>query len=288
MGRFGVVLLSLLLAPVAIAAQPESWVEEMSPVRIADDVYYVGTAGLAAFLFTSDDGHVLMDAPMEVNVPAVLRSIRAVGFDPLDVRLHLATHAHYDHVGGFAALVRETGSPVRISERDTPFAEAGEDFGFDSEGFPAFPVERAIADREVIRVGSSTLTAHLTPGHTPGCTSWSGTIQIGGEPKDFVLVCSLSVLSMYRLTGDDATYAGHGADYCRSVARLRSLTPDVFLANHGGFFSLQEKAAAVAAGQMDAFEDPQAYRRFLDDAERSIEDALVSEGHVGGCSTLIG
>lgn len=295
MGRRGSCLLSFAwvglglagLVPASLAAQPESWTEEMAPVRIADDLYYVGTVGLAAFLFTSDDGHVLIDAPMDQNVPAILRSIRAAGFDPEDVRLHLATHAHYDHVGGFAALVRETGSPVRMSERDAPFAVSGEDFGIEGDGFPGFAVGRPVVDGEVIRVGRSTLTAQLTPGHTPGCTSWSGTVTLGGEPRRFVLVCSLSVLSMYRLTGDDPTYPGHGADYCRSLTRLRSLSPDIFLSNHGGFFSLTEKAAAVEAGQSDAFVDAAAYRDFLDSAGRSIEEALTTEGHVGGCSTLV-
>lgn len=277
-----------LTLPVPSSAQFEDWTEPFAPVEIAPGLVYVGSAGLGAFLFTSDEGHVLLDAPMAENVDLVLGNIRSAGYDPRDIRIHLASHAHYDHVGGFAGVQAATGGALWISERDEPFVSSGTDFGFDSDGYPPAAVARTFADGEEIRLGEMRLTAHVTPGHTPGCTTWAGVVEIDGTEHTFVVACSVSVLGMYTLLGPDATYPGHGADYCRSLRRLRSLDPTIFLAGHGSFFGLRSKAAAARAGDPLAFVERQRYALWLDQAEAGVEVALADEGHVGGCAALLG
>jgi metallo-beta-lactamase class B len=287
------VLLAAVLAFVAGAAVPplaaqSDWTEPMEPFQIGEGLHYVGTAGLAAYLFTSEEGHILIDVPLDENVERVAASIRALGFDPADVRIQLASHAHFDHVGGLARMGAITGAELVLSEDDARFVREGRDFGLPGlEGYPAARVDRTIRHLEAVELGPWRLTAHVTPGHTAGCTSWSGQVAIEGRSYGFVSVCSLSVLGNYRLVGPDATYEGQGRDYCASLRHLRSLSPDVFLAPHGSFYGLDEKLAARRDGDALAFVERERYARYLENAERAIERTLSEQGHRGGCAALL-
>lgn len=275
--RTGAVLL-ITTPAVALGQLPSSWTEPFDPVQIADNLYYVGSAGLGAFLLTSSEGHVLVDAPMEANVPLILDGVRTLGFHPGDIELHVVTHAHYDHVEGLAALMAETGGELVASAADGSFLERGEDFGFDSDGYPAVSVHRTVGNLETVAVGDTELTAHLTPGHTPGCTTWTGTTTIQGQERTFLILCSLSALSIYRLGGDDPTYEGQAEDFCSSLAHLETLTPDVFLANHGQFFGLERKAMARRGGDESAFVGDGELARFLERARTAIDAARTRAG----------
>lgn len=265
---------------------PAAWTEGVDPFPIADDLYYVGTAGLASYLVTSEEGHVLIDAPMRENTQLVLSNIRRLGFEPSDIRVQVATHAHFDHVGGVSAMLEVTGAELVLSEYDGALVAGGGGPGALSP-YPPARADRIIGHLEAVTVGDRTLTAHLTPGHTRGCTSWSGVVEVGGDPLTFVLVCSLTVLPDYRLVGDEETYPGIARDYCSSAAHLRTLEPDIFLANHGEFMGLAGKIRALAAGDQRAFVDPASYSTYLDRAEAAIERALEELGHEGGCAAIL-
>ncbi|MDH3205503.1 MAG: subclass B3 metallo-beta-lactamase [Gemmatimonadota bacterium] len=281
------VVILLAALPGAAMAQGSDWTNPREPFQIADDLYYVGTEGLAAFLFTSDQGHLLIDVPLQENVPQVLASIRALGFDPADIRIQLASHAHFDHVGGLADMQQVTGADLVMSAADAAFVRQGRNFGLNG-GYPAADVARTVGHLETVRLGDIELTAHLTPGHTPGCTSWGGRVEIEGRPYDFVSICSLSVLGNYQLGGDDPTYAGQARDYCTSVAHLESLEPDIFLAAHGSWFGIDDKMARRSAGDARAFVERGMYRDYLERARASIEGRLEREGFAGGCAGLMG
>lgn len=293
MQRFPLLLLAVAAVtfgglPEPATAQNASWTDPVEPFRIADDLYYVGTSGLGAFLFTSDEGHILIDAPLQENVPLVLDNIRNLGFDPADIRIQLTSHAHFDHVGGLSDMLEVTGAELVMSEADAAYVRDGADFGLEgiTDGYPAAPVARTVGHLESVSLGDVQLTAHLTPGHTPGCTSWGGEVEIEGESYTFISVCSLSVLSYYTLVGDDATYPGQAADYCASVAHLDAQNPDIFLGPHGEWFGLEEKLERLRGGELDAFVEPERYRDYLASARESIDAALEAEGVVGGCSGL--
>lgn len=280
-------LLSVFIPAAGICQDTSDWTEPFEPVQIADNLFYVGSAGLSAFLLTSDEGHVLIDAPLAENVPLLLRNIRTLGFDPRDIRLHVVTHAHFDHVAGLAELMAVTGGELVVSEGDSPFITEGRDFGFDSDGYPPAEVGRTLTHLEPVRLGDLELIPHVTPGHTPGCTSWSGTATIDGEPYRYVLVCSLSALDVYRLGGDDPTYTGQAVDFCRSVAHLESVEPDIFLSNHAQFFALADKAASRRSGDERAFVDRGEYRPYLEEAAEAIDRELERQG-LGSCAALVG
>jgi metallo-beta-lactamase class B len=180
-----------------------------------------------------------------------------------------------------------TGAELVLSDADARYVAEGRDFGLGgTAGYAAARPDRTIGHLESVSLGRWRLTAHLTPGHTAGCTSWSGEVEIEGRPYTFVSVCSLSVLGSYRLVGPEPTYEGQGRDYCRSVAHLRTLEPEVFIAPHGTFYGLGEKLAARAAGDALAFVERERYARYLENAERSIERTLAEQGHAGGCAAL--
>ena len=284
--------LAALVAALALttpAAAQSDWTEPREPFQIGEGLYYVGTAGLAAYLFTSEEGHILIDVPLDENVERVAANIRTLGFDPADVEIQLASHAHFDHVGGLARMGQITGADLVLSEADARYVREGRDFGLPGlDGYPPARVERTIRHLDTVELGPWRLTAHVTPGHTAGCTSWSGDVTIEGRSYGFVSVCSLSVLGNYRLVGEGATYEGQGRDYCASLAHLRTLSPEVFLAPHGSFYGLEEKLAARRAGDALAFVERERYVRYLDNAEQSIERALAEQGHGGGCAALLG
>jgi metallo-beta-lactamase class B len=277
-----------LAAALAITAAPQSdWAEPLEPFEIADDLYYVGSAGLAAYLFASDEGHILLDVPLDENVPMIIDNVRRMGFDPEDIEVLIASHAHFDHVGGLARMREITGAQVVLSAGDANLIAAGGVGPAGAGTFPAVGADRIVEHRGTVRLGRWALTAQVTPGHTPGCTSWSGRATIEGTPATFVSVCSLSVLGFYRLVGPDATFPGMGEAYCRSVATLRGLAPDIFLAPHGSFIDLEEKLSALRSGHSRAFVDPEGYRSYVDRAAAAIESTLAEQGHTGGCAALV-
>lgn len=285
--------MSLIFA-LAVSLTPAApvqagWTEAIEPFEIADDLYYVGTADLAAYLFVSDEGHILIDAPLEENVDLLLRNIRSLGFDPADIEVLLASHAHFDHVGGLARMRELTGARVVSSAADGEMmARGGVGPAGAGPAYPAVQSDRTIGHLDTVELGPWRLTAQLTPGHTPGCTSWSGGAAIGGAPVTFVSVCSLSILPGFQLVGAAQTYPGMGTAYCGSLATLEALRPDLFLGPHGSFIGLNEKSAALARGEERAFVDPEGYRAYLDRARSSVARTLTAQGHTGGCANLGG
>jgi metallo-beta-lactamase class B len=280
-------LLLSLSAALAIAAAPQSdWTDPLGPFEIADDLYYVGSAGLAAYLFASEEGHILLDVPLDENVSMIADNVRSLGFDLDDIEILIASHAHFDHVGGLARMRELTGAQVVLSAGDAQLIAAGGVGPAGASPFPAVRADRVVEHRGTVRLGGWTLTAQVTPGHTPGCTSWSGRAAIEGDSLSFVSVCSLSVLPGYRLVGSETTFPGMGEAYCRSIDTLRGLAPEIFLAPHGGFIDLEEKLAALRGGNRRAFVDPEGYREYVDDAAAAIERTLAEQGHDGGCAAL--
>ena len=239
----------LLAAPAGAQLNTEEerlWNEPVAPFRIAGNVYYVGAREVASYLLTGPDGHVIIDSGFAETVPLVLQNLTTLGVRPGEVEALLATHAHYDHVGGLAALREKTGAPIWMSAGDAELAARGglgdPNFG-DRFPFRAFRPDRLLAAGETLTVGSSRLTALLTPGHTPGCTSWQIDTVERGQPLRLLVLCSITAPG-YRLVGN-AAYPGIVADYEATFAKLEALRVDVLLASHGSVFGLLEKRAAL-------------------------------------------
>ena len=245
---------SLLIAPFSQSRlRPEgviecdscaAWNTPRKPYRVFANTYYVGTAGLGAVLITSNDGHVLLDGGLPQSAPLIDENIRASGFQLADVRLIVNSHAHYDHAGGIAALQRASGAAVAASASGAKVMEQGEPgaddpqyrFGPNDGRFPAVKKVRVVSDGEVLRVGGISVTAHLTPGHTAGSTTWSWRSCEGQQCQAIVYADSLNPVSApsFRFTGDGKS-PSRIEEFRRSIAKVAALPCDVLIAVHPQF-----------------------------------------------------
>ena len=266
-------ILPILLFATAVCAQKDpvsrSWNQPVTPFRIAGNVYYVGASDITSYLITTPKGHFLLDGGFEETAPMIRANIERLGFHVSDVKFLLSSHAHYDHAGGLAELKRITHATFVSSRGDLPqHARGGLDDPQFGDRFPYPPVEadRIIGDGERITLGGVTMTAHITAGHTRGCTTW--TTEVGKLRA--VFICSPTVPNGYKLVGNPK-YPDIADDYRRQFATLRALHPDIFLASHGNFFDLQGKLVSRK------FVDPEGYRKFVDEMEARFETVLAEQ-----------
>lgn len=235
--------LTLLVTPAQAQVNP-AWTDTITPFRVIDNVHYVGSAGLSAWLLTSPAGHILIDVGMPENAPMVAAHITALGFRVRDVKIILNTHAHVDHAGGIAAMQRLTGARVMAMAGDTSALQRGYSFAPDDAAWLHYEpvrVDHVVRDGEVIALGTTRVTANATPGHSPGCTTWTMPLRDGGAPHTAVFFCSATVANN-RLAPVEQ-YPGIIADFARTFARLKSIRADVLLPPHAEFFDLRAKRA---------------------------------------------
>lgn len=279
MMRQSVVAAALLLIALPLLAQePESWTRAVDPVRVAGNIYYVGTEELGSYLIETKEGLILLDAPMEQNVEGILANVRKLGFDPGKIRVLLNSHAHYDHIGGMATIKKETGAKLYLSAADAELAGRGgqNDFAF-GDRFRYTPVtpDAILKDGEVVRLGDVAMTAMITPGHTKGCTTWRTTAREGGKTLDVLFLCSLTAPG-YQLVNNEK-YPGLFDDYRRSFERLRKLDPDVFLSNHASFFRLPAKLKNRVEGRPNPFIERGELAAFLDKSWKALEEQRAKQ-----------
>ena len=273
-------LLLLLISSFAAASQDQEWWNRpVEPFRIIGNIYYVGGADLTSYLIETPKGLLLLDGGSTSLAPTIQKNIEQLGFKVADIRILLNSHAHTDHAGGLMYFKRLSGARMIASEGDRPLLERwahDPQFG-DRAGFPAVVVDQTIHDGEIVELGGVTLHAVLTPGHTPGCTTWTMTANEGGRKYDVVFLCSTSAPSGYRLVNNKA-YPQIVSDFEHSFARLKQLPCDVFLGAHGTFFHLQEKSARLKAGaRPNPFIDPDGYRWFVAASEREFHQLLQEQ-----------
>jgi metallo-beta-lactamase class B len=236
-------------------AQVATWATPVAPFTILGDVHYVG-AGVASYLITTSAGHFLLDGGVAETGPQIEANIAALGFNVRDVRYLLNSHAHFDHSGGLAYLKRATGAAFVASAADRPILESGHIGWGPAAAIDAAPiaVDSVIGDGETLTLGGVTMTAHLTPGHTPGCTSWSVKTRDGAGAEHTVFFHCSATVAGQRLVPE--SYPGMVADFRRMFdVTIPALSADVFLSNHPEFFALAQKRARLEAGEANAFVD---------------------------------
>ena len=251
------------------------------PFRIAGNFYYVGANDVSAFLITGPDGHIVLDGGYPGTAPMIMASIAKLGFDVKDVKVLLNSEPHSDHAGGLAAIQQASGARLWASEASANAIAAGGDdpdiilplralIWIGLIRYPAARVDYRFADGDTIRVGPLALTAHVTGGHTRGCTSWSFPVRDGDRTLNVVSACSLIVLGGMR-------YPEQGADLERSVRVLRSLPADIWVSSHARLWGRYRKFVArdTAKNPTAPFIDPEGYRAYIDTAE-----ARFRRGHV--------
>jgi metallo-beta-lactamase class B len=210
-------LISFLTISASLLAQANpDWHREFPAFRIAGNLYYVGTADLAIYLITTPQGNILINSNFEQDVPLLKKSIAGLGFKYEDTKILLISHAHGDHDAAIGLIERETGAKLEVMQQDVASEEST------GRGRPGAHVDRVLHDGDTVELGGAKWTAHLTPGHTPGCTTWNAQVQDGGRPLNVVIIGSPNVNAGYYLVGNK-NYPQIAEDYVKTFAVLRSL-----------------------------------------------------------------
>lgn len=252
--RFASLLLTLS-GPLA-SAQNANWHREFPGFKIAGNLYYVGTADLAVYLIKTREGNILINSDFPQDVPLIRNSIRQLGFQYRDTKIILISHAHEDHAAAVGQIQRETDARVMVMEPDAAWVQST------TPGHPGAKVDRLLRDGDIVELGEAKLTARLTAGHTPGCTTWTMQVQEGGRRLNAVIIGSPNVNPGYVLVGN-LDYAQIAQDYENSFTLLLKLPVDLFLGAHGSYFGLERKYEELKLGGSNPFIDPAGYRAYV-------------------------
>jgi len=230
--------------------------KQFPPHKIAGNLYYVGSQSLASFLFVTPQGNILINSDYEATVAVIRDSIEKLGFKFSDTKILLGSHAHGDHMEGDAMVKELTGAKLMAMAEDIPALTKI------TPGNKPHVVDRVLHDGDTVTLGGTTLVAHLTPGHTRGCTTWTTKVADAGKNLDVVIICSIGVNPGYQLV-DNKEVPDIAAEYMRSFKILRGLPCDIPLGSHPAMYNMAEKYAKLGKGA-NPFIDPEGYKKEID------------------------
>ncbi len=272
----------LFFAPAFLFAQANSeWHQPFPPHKVIDNIYYVGTKGLASYLITTAEGNILINSSLETSVPLIRASIEKLGFRFQDTKILLISHAHFDHCAGSFAVKELTGARYMVMQQDVAEIEDGgkSDFQYGKTPnalFKPMKVDRVLHDGDQVKLGDTALTAHLTPGHTKGCTTWTMKAREGRKLYDVVIVGSPNVNAGYKLV-NNPLYPKIAEDYETTFRVLKALHCDVFLGAHGNYYGMEEKYARLGKGGANPFIDPEGYKSYVAEREKTFRAELQKQ-----------
>jgi metallo-beta-lactamase class B len=265
--------LILALATIDSLKAQSDWDEPFPPHRIADNLYHVGSKGLASYLITTTQGHILVNSSLERTVPIIRGNVEKLGLKFTDIKILLASHAHSDHVAGHALIKELTGASVEVMEGDAKvIASGGQGQYLYKEGWKPCKVDRVLKDGDAVTLGEAKLTARLTPGHTRGCTTWVLQARDGGRLLNVVIIGSPNVNAGYELISN-RDYPEIADDYARTFRLLKSLPCDIFLGAHGNYYGMEAKYSRLQREpKTNPFIDPEGYRAYVENRAKSFQD----------------
>jgi metallo-beta-lactamase class B len=280
-GRCLVLMAAMAMVAVAARGQNPDRMEPFPAYRIAGNLYYVGSKDLASYLIVTPQGDVLINSSFQQSVPLIKKSIEELGFKFSDVKILLISHSHDDHDAGSAEIKRLTGAKYMVMAQDVPVVESGgkTDFQYGHSPknlYPPTKVDRVLHDGDEVRLGGTVLTAHLTPGHTKGCTTWTMKVSDGGKTYNVVIIGSPNVNPGYKLVGN-AEYPQIAQDYEKTFRVLKSLPCDIFLGAHGDYYGMVAKYARLKQEGAKTFVDPQGYKDYVAAKEKAFRAELAKQ-----------
>ncbi len=240
------------------------WNKPMKPFRVIGNIYYVGPAGVAVYLIVTPKGDILTDGGLPEGVAQIEQNIAALGFNVRDVKVLLNSHAHFDHSGGLAQIKADSGARLYASAADTPILQSGHiDFGpcAEVDSVPV-KVDHVVGEGSKVRLGGVTLTAHMTPGHTPGATTWTTTVKDGGVTRSVMFFGSITTGGNPLV--NNTAWPGIADAYRATFAKMKTMKTDVFLGPHGDQMDLDAKLARLTPGGPNPFVDPTELPREMD------------------------
>jgi metallo-beta-lactamase class B len=249
--------------------------KQFPPHKIVGNLYYVGTESLGSFLIVTPAGNILINSDYERTVPVIRDSVEKLGFHFSDTKILLGSHAHADHMEGDAMVKELTGAKVMAMQEDMPALLKI------TPGNKPHPVDHVLHDGEEVSLGGTTLVAHLTPGHTRGCTTWTVKIQDGGKSYNVVIIGSIGVNPGYQLVNNKEV-PGIAEEYTRSFKVLRGLPCDIPLGSHPAMYNMMEKYAQLGKSATNPFIDPAGYQKEIDINETAFTLRRAEQLKAGG------
>ena len=281
MFRTALGLIGLLTVAAAPANAANEYLTPFPAHHVIANIYYVGSKGQANYLITTPKGNILINSGLEGNVPMIKDSIAKLGFKYSDTKVLLISHAHFDHDAGSAQVVKDTGAKYEVMDADVPTVESGGKLDFQYNNvkeylYPEVKVARVLHDGDTVSLGGTTLTAHKTPGHTRGCTTWTMKVQDGGKTLDVAIVGSPNVNPGYVLVGNK-DYPNIVQDYEKTFKVLKALPVDVFLGAHGDYYGMDAKYPKLKPGAANPFIDPAGYKAYIANREAAYRKELAKQ-----------
>ncbi len=261
---YGKTIAGLICATLCASAQQDD--KPFPEHHIIGNVYYVGSTNYASYLITTASGHILINSSFESTVPWIRASIEKLGFKFQDIKILLTSHAHADQVAGNFLVQELTGAKAMVMQGDEDLVRSGGHNDFhsgDKSTYKPSRVDRVLHDGEQIKLGGTVLAAHLTPGHTKGCTTWTMKAREDGKDYDVVIVGSPNVNPGYKLVGN-SKYPNIATDFAHTFEVLKTLHCDVFLGAHGNYYDMEKKYKLLqTSGGRNPFIDPEGYKNLV-------------------------
>jgi metallo-beta-lactamase class B len=262
-------VLLVFAAPLYAQTNPD-WHRAIPGFKIAGNLYWVGTADLAVYLINTPAGNILINSDFPEDVPLIRKSIEQLGFKYADTKILLSSHAHGDHDAATSIIQKETGARVMVMDGDVAEVESTR------PGRPGARVDRVLHDGDTVTLGGSTLTAHLTPGHTKGCTTWTMQVNDSGRRLNAVIIGSPNVNAGTALVSNK-NYPQIAQDYVKTFKVLKSLPVDLFLGAHGAYFGMLAKYDRLKTGGANPFIDPAGYKAYVEEREATFLKELEKQ-----------
>ena len=262
-------VLLVFAAPLYAQTNPD-WHRAIPGFKIAGNLYWVGTADLAVYLINTPEGNILINSDFPEDVPLIRKSIEQLGFKYADTKMLLSSHAHGDHDAATGIIQKETGARVMVMDGDVAEVESTR------PGRPGARVDRVLHDGDTVTLGGSTLTAHLTAGHTKGCTTWTMQVNESGRRLNAVIIGSPNVNAGTALVSNK-NYPQIAQDYVKTFKVLKSLPVDLFLGAHGAYFGMLAKYDRLKTGGANPFIDPAGYKAYVEEREATFLKELEKQ-----------
>ena len=266
-----------LLTPEQRAQFHGPYSQPEEPFRLIGNIYYVGAKNIASYLITTPQGHILIDTGTKEMTPVITVSVQKLGFNLRDIKIMLSSHAHFDHVGGHAAMKKATSARVMAIRQDAEALEAGKDMSpLGDEGWEAVKVDRELKDGDTVTLGGTTLRAVWAPGHTPGCTVWTTSVPDAGKTYSVAIFGCGGPNAGVKLIGNPR-FPRLVDDALRTFSKLKMLTPDLYVTGHPQMLFAGKIDRMKAGERPHPLLDPGGWSRMLDDAEANFMKRVQAE-----------
>ena len=245
--------------------------------RLVGNIYYVGAKNIASYLITTPQGHILVDTGTAEMTPVITANVQKLGFTLQDIKIMLSSHAHFDHVGGHAAMQRATRAQVMAIRQDADALQAGKDLSpLGDEGWEPVKVARVLKDGDTVTLGGTTLKAVWAPGHTPGCTVWTTTVPDAGRMYSVALFGCGGPNGGVKVVGNPR-FPTLADDALGTFRKLKTLNPDIYVTGHPQALFMGKIERMKAGERPHPLNDPGAWTKMLDDAEANFVKRVQAE-----------